>query len=184
LQPADPRIGEFAKAISDGDLEKVKAMLKAKPELVFIKGELGNTFLHNAATAGNGAVAELLLANKADVNAANDMGHTPLYCARSSDSGGKVEKVLLAHGASADASDLSDGAKVDAHNGLVAYDLPDGGITYGPPGGMTIENPRVHYPEGGGQMAAMIGDNGNMYVNVNGRWEPTRISLKRHEESK
>ena len=62
-----------------GDLAKAKALLKDNPELVFSRAttgatrlhwadEIGMTPLHVAAQNGSKDVAELLLANKADVN--------------------------------------------------------------------------------------------------------------------
>src|SRR5260221_13196855 len=73
--------GEIHNATKDGDLEKVKALLKDNPDLVFSRGQYGDSPLHLAATAGHKDVAELLLANKAEVNAKNDSGGTPLVAA-------------------------------------------------------------------------------------------------------
>jgi ankyrin repeat protein len=52
-----------------GDLEAVKALLKDNPDLVFSKDNHGQTPLFVAVSSGRKAMAELLLANKADVNA-------------------------------------------------------------------------------------------------------------------
>lgn len=58
----------------------------------------GRTALHLAAESGHKAMAELLLAHKANVNAASELGNTPLHLAS-----GKgylaVAQVLLTHGA-------------------------------------------------------------------------------------
>ena len=62
-----------------GDVEKVKTLLKTNPELAFSKDFKGNTPLHYAAERGHKDLAELLLANKADVNAMSERGRTPLY---------------------------------------------------------------------------------------------------------
>ena len=57
-------------AAQNGNLERVKELLKANPDLVFNKdNDKGGTPLHWAARSGCKDVAELLLANKADVNA-------------------------------------------------------------------------------------------------------------------
>ena len=64
-----------------GDLEKVKALLKDNPDLVFSKDTNGWTPLHMAAYEGHKDVAELLLANKAEVNAKDNSGVTPLHLA-------------------------------------------------------------------------------------------------------
>jgi hypothetical protein len=76
----------FAKtlgAVEDGDLEKIEAALKGKPDLVFNKDRAGMTLLHWAAFWGQEKVVEQLLANKAEVNAKSNDGRTPLYYAES-----------------------------------------------------------------------------------------------------
>jgi cytohesin len=55
-------------AAKDGDLEKVKALLSDNPELVSSRDQ-GWTPLHVAVEFGKKDVAELLLVNKADINA-------------------------------------------------------------------------------------------------------------------
>lgn len=71
-----------------GDLESVKSLLKANPELVFSKvptndpdRRYGYTPLHAAAEQGHKEVVELLLANNADVSAKFSNGWTPLHLA-------------------------------------------------------------------------------------------------------
>ena len=56
-------------SVRAGDGEKVKALLKGNPDLVFSKDTNGWTPLHFAADRGDKDLVELLLANKADVNA-------------------------------------------------------------------------------------------------------------------
>ena len=89
--------GEIHDAAGAGDLTKVKALLKDNPDLVFSKKEdlrldktvriIGDeigydlTPLHSAAESGYKEVVELLLVNKADVNAKTDNGYTPLHVA-------------------------------------------------------------------------------------------------------
>ena len=62
-------------------MEKVKALLKENPDLVFSIDKDGSTPLHCAAFYGHKDVAELLLVNKADVNAMAAEGMTPLRLA-------------------------------------------------------------------------------------------------------
>ena len=71
--------GEIDEAVRDGDSAKVKALVKDNPELVFSKDTNNWTPLHYAAWFGHKDVAELLLANKANVNAKNNYGWTPLH---------------------------------------------------------------------------------------------------------
>jgi uncharacterized protein len=70
---------EIYEAAKSGDLEKIKALLKDNPDLVFSKDNDVVTPLHFVAFYGHKDVAELLLANHADVNARNDEGLSPLY---------------------------------------------------------------------------------------------------------
>ena len=70
--------GEIHDAAKSGDLEKVKALLNDNPDLISSRDENAATPLHAAALMGHKDVAELLLANKADVNAKNNYGITPL----------------------------------------------------------------------------------------------------------
>jgi hypothetical protein len=68
-------------ATQAGDFEKVSALLKINPNLVFSKNSNDWTPLHFAAAFGHKDVAELLLSNKADVNAKSDGDWTPLHYA-------------------------------------------------------------------------------------------------------
>ena len=64
-----------------GDSARIKALLKDDPNFVSRKGTNDDTPLHWAAQEGRGDVVELLLNNKADVNAKNKAGQTPLHLA-------------------------------------------------------------------------------------------------------
>ena len=70
--------GEIHDATVNGDLEKVKALLKDNPSLVTSKDDSGRTPLHRAALIGHKGVVELLLANKTEVNAKDNYGRTAL----------------------------------------------------------------------------------------------------------
>ncbi|MGP8200312.1 MAG: ankyrin repeat domain-containing protein [Limisphaerales bacterium] len=83
-------------AAKNGDLEKVKGLLKANPDLVSSKDDDGMTALHLAAMKGHKDVVELLLTNKADVNAKNNYGATPLKLVELSGRD-DVEKLLHEH---------------------------------------------------------------------------------------
>lgn len=72
--------GSLHEAALNGKLEKAKALLKANPDLVFShESYASQTPLHLAAEYGHKDVAELLLANKADVEAKAYGGLTPLF---------------------------------------------------------------------------------------------------------
>ena len=73
--------GEIHDAAKAGDLGKVKALLKGNPFLAFSKDKHGETPLHQAVLWGHKDVAELLLANRAEVNAKDNNGWTPLHYA-------------------------------------------------------------------------------------------------------
>ncbi len=67
-------------AACDGNLGRVRTLLKDNPDLVFSKDEFGVTPLHCAAFTGQRDVAELLLAKKANVDArAGVSGYTIRY---------------------------------------------------------------------------------------------------------
>jgi len=100
--PANTKIHDAAKT---GDLAMVKALLKDFPDLVFSQDkEFGAMPLFVAAGSGHKAVAELLLANKADVNAREKYGLTALHEAVSNGHRDMAE-LLLAKGADANAKD-------------------------------------------------------------------------------
>jgi ankyrin repeat protein len=96
-----PSIHEAAK---HGDVETARTLLKGKPQLVLSKNDYGWTPLHWAAWTGHKAVAELLLKNKAEVNARTNHGNTPLHDAALK--GHKdIAKLLLAKKAEVNAGD-------------------------------------------------------------------------------
>ena len=95
-------------AIRDGDLSAVKVLLNSRPGLVFDKDSHGQTPLHLAVRAGRRDLAELLIANKADVNARDKDGWTPLHFTTVGDDKLEgvdkkgIEELLLDHNADVD----------------------------------------------------------------------------------
>jgi len=69
----------FQTAAREGDLEKVKTLLKDNADLVFSTDNHRQTPLHLAAGASRKDVVELLLASGAVVNARDEDGRTPLH---------------------------------------------------------------------------------------------------------
>lgn len=86
--------GEIHDAAKAGNLEQVKALLKANPDLISSKDDNGVTPLHWAAIRGHKDVAEYLIVNNADVNAKSNTGLTPLHAATSGDSKDVAELLL------------------------------------------------------------------------------------------
>jgi ankyrin repeat protein len=85
------------KASREGDLERVKTLLKGNSNLVVSKDDLGVTPLHTAAFWGHRDVVKSLLAHGAEANAKDKQGRTPLHWAVSQ--GHKeVAELLRQHG--------------------------------------------------------------------------------------
>ena len=92
--------------MNGGDLDTARALLRKDAALAAAKDANGETALHSALFGGGKEMVELLLANKADVNAANNRGHTPLHNAAMSPLTSKeVAELLIAHKADANAKD-------------------------------------------------------------------------------
>jgi hypothetical protein len=70
---------DMYQAIVGGNLEKVRALLKDNPTLVYSTDEIGDTPLHWAAEFGAESIAAFLVSEKADVNASDSLGYTPLH---------------------------------------------------------------------------------------------------------
>ena len=101
--------GPIHDAVRKGDQAKIVALLQQNPELVFSRDKFGNTPLHVAAQHNKPAIAALLLANGADVNArigsenrvsgVTNAGETPLTLALNSYQHKEMVELLLTHGA-------------------------------------------------------------------------------------
>jgi ankyrin repeat protein len=104
---------EIHQAALDGNLEKVKALIEANPELISSKvstndtryARYGYTPLLCAAENGHKDVVEFLLTNKADINSTSANGWTALHAAAYHGHKDVVE-VLLSHKAKINAKDL------------------------------------------------------------------------------
>ncbi len=89
--------GPIHDAAREGDLAKVKSLLKDHPDLVSSKDEkYGQTPLHVAAFNDRKEVVELLLADNADVNAKAANGAAPLHLAAAKGNKDIVELLVAA----------------------------------------------------------------------------------------
>ena len=93
------------RAVEDGDLARLRAMLDEHPELVRLRGTNGNDLF---GMAGDLDIARLLLERGADVNRGNDYGWTKLHQAGYGDDR-ELAELLLAAGARTDLSARGDG---------------------------------------------------------------------------
>lgn len=102
--PAQKEAEALNKAVSDGDLGKVREMLAAKPGLINGKDRDGTTALHAAADKEATGIAGYLLEQGANVNAQDERGRTPLIIAaeRSCESGDTSMITLLIRKGGAD----------------------------------------------------------------------------------
>ena len=99
------KASQIFEAIRKGDATQVKTLLQNKPELATGKNNHKTPPLHWAVTQnGSKEIIEALLDAKAEVNARDDDGHTPLHCAAAT---GKIEivQLLLTHQADVNATD-------------------------------------------------------------------------------
>ena len=87
-----------------------KELLATSPDLVNARDQWGYTPRHKAAERGHKGVAEVLLANGADVNAKGSGGKTSLHMAGRKD----LAELLLANGAHVNAEDR--GTWIPLHN--------------------------------------------------------------------
>lgn len=75
-----PTSGPFQEAIRHGDVARVKQLLEKNPGAIAAREETTlMTLLHFAADSGRAEIVELLLELKADINARDAEGSTPLH---------------------------------------------------------------------------------------------------------
>ncbi|MFA5190269.1 MAG: ankyrin repeat domain-containing protein [Verrucomicrobiia bacterium] len=100
---------EMHKTVEAGDLAKVKRLLDARPEWVNEIDGYAHTPLHIAAFYCRNKEAELLLRYRADINARNLCGQTPLHSAADQfrENPKEIMELLLLNGADVNAGDDS-----------------------------------------------------------------------------
>jgi ankyrin repeat protein len=103
-EPPSPFVLAY-RAVEDGDLERLRALLDEHPELVRQRGTNGNDLF---GMAGDLEVGRLLLERGADVNRGNDYGWTKLHQAAYGNNR-VVAELLLAAGARTDLDARGDG---------------------------------------------------------------------------
>jgi ankyrin repeat protein len=99
------RSDEIHKAVVKGDFNKVVALLNEHPDLLEIKNNLGQTPLIAAVNHNQVEIAELLLANGANVNARDPQKRTPLILALPVNNHDRMLRLLLAKGADVNLAD-------------------------------------------------------------------------------
>jgi ankyrin repeat protein len=98
--------GEIHDAARNGRIGEVQTLIRGDPSLVFGKDQSGATPLDYAALNDHKDVVELLLVNKADVNARDIRGDAPLdYAAQEQSDSTDVVDLLLANGATVNVRD-------------------------------------------------------------------------------
>ena len=100
-------------AVRVDDLERVRVLLKDKPDLVLSNDNDGWTLMHWAVWKDHKDIVELLLVQGADVNAKNRYGQTPLHftadCGFPKIADREMVELLLTHGADVNAKSLKFG---------------------------------------------------------------------------
>lgn len=99
--------GEIHEAVKKNDTAKVKELIQANPGLVFSKDDEGGfTPMHLAAANGNREMVRFLLTAKADVNAKDNAGSTPMHqVAMAKGPHSDLIEMLLMHRAEVNARD-------------------------------------------------------------------------------
>jgi len=113
--------------VLNGDTVKVQALLLDTPDLAFFRNEIGKMPLHAAAEGGHIDMVNLLLANKADVNAKSNDGNTPLFFAANKE----VAELLLANHADVNARSNAGGTPLLAAASAGRVDVVDLLLTKG-----------------------------------------------------
>jgi ankyrin repeat protein len=102
VRPPNDLSRQFLAAVFLDDVGRARSLLRFHPHLATTRDGRGDRPIFHAARNGDTEIVRLLIQHGADVNAANDFGHTVLYCAGGH---GHVEtlRLLLEAGADRDA---------------------------------------------------------------------------------
>lgn len=97
--------GEIHDATQQGDLNRVKTLIEANPELINATDDFSHTPLHFAAAGGQKEIAEFLLSKDADVNVLNGQNQSALlYAAYFGNA--EILELLAARGAKLNEQDI------------------------------------------------------------------------------
>ena len=108
VRPADDLSRQFLTAVFLADTARTRALLGRHPYLATASDGRGDQPIHHAARNGDTGIVRLLIEHGANVNVANERGHTVLYCAGGHAHLDTVE-LLLGNGADLDAKFTDDG---------------------------------------------------------------------------
>jgi ankyrin repeat protein len=97
--PTPEEINDMCNAAAKNDVDRIRMLLKNKPELIDCKTDVGTSPLHWTASGGAVDAMELLISEGADINCRDNLGLTPLHLARSQN----VAGLLISYGAGIDA---------------------------------------------------------------------------------
>lgn len=95
---------EIHEATKNGDLAKIKALLKKNLKLINLRDGIGATPLYYAVMKGNNEIVSYLLSKGADVNAKTEYNLTPLFMASKKD----MAELLIKRGADVNARNQED----------------------------------------------------------------------------
>ncbi|XP_055349678.1 transient receptor potential cation channel subfamily A member 1-like [Paramacrobiotus metropolitanus] len=87
-------VAEFFQAISAGNRDVAKSLMRNNIDLVHSRNRSGKTAIHVAVVNENFAVLQDLLDNKADINAVDNEGNTALHLAAAKNDGAAIAALL------------------------------------------------------------------------------------------
>jgi ankyrin repeat protein len=120
---------KFFKALTEGDIEKVKSILNTNKKLLNTQDNCGWTPLHWSVSIGNIEMTKLFISMGAKINTKANMGESPLHLAHLLE----VAELLISKGAEVNSKDNTgltplDLAMVEGNIELVEFLLTKSGL--------------------------------------------------------